>query len=128
MALKDLTTATMVSVSAAWLDPNRERPILTKHKRTKALVEDLDDAHAGILRFQTKRAKLSADLKALGDRTTVLDATHDRHARGLFNVLDGLADLTDDEERKAAMVSNLLVVLCSDNDAQPVINTGTLYT
>jgi len=33
-----------------------------------------------------------------------------------------------DEERKAAMVSNLLVVLCSDNDAQPVINTGTLYT
>jgi regulator of protease activity HflC (stomatin/prohibitin superfamily) len=33
-----------------------------------------------------------------------------------------------DDERKAAMVSNLLVVLCSDNDAQPVINTGTLYT
>ncbi|MDB5915288.1 MAG: hypothetical protein JWP22_3963 [Ramlibacter sp.] len=32
-----------------------------------------------------------------------------------------------DDERKAAMVSNLLVVLCSDNDAQPVINTGTLY-
>jgi regulator of protease activity HflC (stomatin/prohibitin superfamily) len=32
-----------------------------------------------------------------------------------------------DEERKAAMVSNLLVVLCGDNDAQPVINTGTLY-
>ena len=33
-----------------------------------------------------------------------------------------------DDERKAAMVSNLLVVLCSDKDAQPVINTGTLYT
>jgi regulator of protease activity HflC (stomatin/prohibitin superfamily) len=33
-----------------------------------------------------------------------------------------------DEERKAAMVSNLLVVLCSDNAAQPVVNTGTLYT
>jgi regulator of protease activity HflC (stomatin/prohibitin superfamily) len=32
-----------------------------------------------------------------------------------------------DEERKAAMVSNLLVVLCSDRDAQPVVNTGTLY-
>ncbi|HWS27894.1 MAG TPA: SPFH domain-containing protein [Xanthomonadales bacterium] len=32
-----------------------------------------------------------------------------------------------DEERKAAMVSNLLVVLCSDNDAQPVVNTGSLY-
>jgi regulator of protease activity HflC (stomatin/prohibitin superfamily) len=32
-----------------------------------------------------------------------------------------------DDERKAAMVSNLLVVLCSESDAQPVINAGTLY-
>ncbi|GLZ11383.1 membrane protein [Actinomadura sp. NBRC 104425] len=32
-----------------------------------------------------------------------------------------------DEERKAAMVSNLLVVLCADRDAQPVVNTGSLY-
>jgi hypothetical protein len=32
-----------------------------------------------------------------------------------------------DDERRAAMVSNLLVVLCSENDTQPVINTGTLY-
>ncbi|NRF69127.1 SPFH domain-containing protein [Aquincola sp. S2] len=37
----------------------------------------------------------------------------------------GLVDL--DDERKAAMVSNLLVVLCSDHDATPVVNTGTLY-
>jgi regulator of protease activity HflC (stomatin/prohibitin superfamily) len=33
-----------------------------------------------------------------------------------------------DEERKAAMVSNLLVVLCGDRDAQPVVNAGTLYS
>lgn len=32
-----------------------------------------------------------------------------------------------DEERKAAMVSNLLVVLCADEPAQPVLNTGSLY-
>ena len=32
-----------------------------------------------------------------------------------------------DEERKAAMVSNLLVVLCSDHDAQPIVNAGTLH-
>ncbi len=31
-----------------------------------------------------------------------------------------------DEERKAAMVSNLMVVLCSDKDATPIVNTGTL--
>ena len=33
-----------------------------------------------------------------------------------------------DEERKAAMVSNLLVVLCGESQTQPVLNTGTLYT
>ena len=32
-----------------------------------------------------------------------------------------------DDERKAAMVSNLMVVLCGESDAQPVLNTGTLY-
>jgi regulator of protease activity HflC (stomatin/prohibitin superfamily) len=32
-----------------------------------------------------------------------------------------------DDERKAAMVSNLMVVLCSERDTQPVVNTGTLY-
>ena len=35
--------------------------------------------------------------------------------------------VTLDEERKAAMVSNLLVVLCGNHDAQPVVNTGSLY-
>jgi regulator of protease activity HflC (stomatin/prohibitin superfamily) len=33
-----------------------------------------------------------------------------------------------DNERKAAMVSNLLVVLCSESQVQPIVNTGTLYT
>lgn len=44
--------------------------------------------------------------------------------------LDKLADegvVELDEERKAAMVSNLLVVLCADEQAQPVVNTGSLY-
>ena len=35
--------------------------------------------------------------------------------------------VTLDDERKAAMVSNMLVVLCSDQHTQPVVNTGTLY-
>ena len=42
--------------------------------------------------------------------------------------LDRLQDenIELDEEKRAAMVSNLLVVLCSDESATPVINTGTL--
>ncbi|MCB1567983.1 MAG: SPFH domain-containing protein, partial [Xanthomonadales bacterium] len=38
---------------------------------------------------------------------------------------NGVVEL--DEERRAAMVSNLLVVLCSDRSTQPVVNTGSLY-
>lgn len=38
---------------------------------------------------------------------------------------NGIVEL--DEERKAAMVSNLLVVLCGNHDAQPVVNSGSLY-
>ena len=38
----------------------------------------------------------------------------------------GIVEL--DEERKAAMVSNLLVVLCADQPASPIVNTGTLYS
>jgi regulator of protease activity HflC (stomatin/prohibitin superfamily) len=44
--------------------------------------------------------------------------------------LDKLSEkqvITLDEERKAAMVSNLLVVLCSESSASPVVNAGTLY-
>lgn len=38
---------------------------------------------------------------------------------------EGVVDL--DEERKATMVSNLLVVLCSNKETNPIINTGALY-
>jgi hypothetical protein len=41
-------------------------------------------------------------------------------------VRKGVVDL--DDERRAAMVSNLMVVLCSERDTQPIVNTGTLYT
>lgn len=46
------------------------------------------------------------------------------------NALELIADkgiVALDDERKATMVSNLLVVLCSDRDAQPIVNTGSLY-
>jgi len=53
-------------------------------------------------------------------------------AVGMVQMALGELDENDivelDEERKAAMVSNLLVVLCSDEAAQPVVNTSSLYT
>ena len=43
-----------------------------------------------------------------------------------INELNKKELLVLDEERKAAMVSNLLVILCGDKEATPVVNTGTL--
>jgi regulator of protease activity HflC (stomatin/prohibitin superfamily) len=63
----------------------------------------------------------------VGARTRIVDG-----AVGMVELaLDRLRerDIVDlDEERKAAMVSNLMVVLCSDQPASPVVNTGTLYS
>lgn len=52
---------------------------------------------------------------AVGMVEMALDRLHENHTVEL------------DEERKAAMVSNLLVVLCGNHDAQPVVNSGSLY-
>jgi regulator of protease activity HflC (stomatin/prohibitin superfamily) len=66
--------------------------------------------------------------------TAIVSARHQIVAGAVGMVeaaLNGLSErnlVTLDDERKAAMVSNLLVVLCSENETQPVINTGTLYT
>jgi hypothetical protein len=45
-----------------------------------------------------------------------------------LNKLSEREIVTLDDERRAAMVSNLLVVLCSDKAAQPVVNSGSLYS
>jgi regulator of protease activity HflC (stomatin/prohibitin superfamily) len=66
--------------------------------------------------------------------TAIVSARHQIVAGAVGMVESALKGLSErnlvvlDDERKAAMVSNLLVVLCSDNNTQPVINTGTLYT
>jgi regulator of protease activity HflC (stomatin/prohibitin superfamily) len=44
-----------------------------------------------------------------------------------LQMLSSKSIVTLDEERKAAMVSNLLVVLCGERGAQPILNTGTIY-
>lgn len=61
-------------------------------------------------------------------------AARERIVEGAVSMVqDALRQLEDhdivelDDERRAAMVSNLLVVLCSDNHVSPVVNTGTLY-
>ncbi len=74
---------------------------------------------AVMLRRQQADAIISAREKIVEGAVSMVEMALDKLKA------DGVVDL--DEERKAAMVSNLLVVLCSDESAQPVVNTGSLY-
>ncbi|MFO1339997.1 MAG: SPFH domain-containing protein [Burkholderiaceae bacterium] len=72
-----------------------------------------------MLRRQQAEAIISARKKIVTGAVSMVEAA-----------LQGLSEreiVTLDDERKAAMVSNLLVVLCSDKDTQPILNAGTLY-
>ena len=72
-----------------------------------------------MLRRQQAEAVVAARSKIVQGAVGMVElALRGLEARGLVSL---------DDERKAAMVSNLLVVLCSDHDATPVVNAGTLY-
>jgi uncharacterized tellurite resistance protein B-like protein len=72
-----------------------------------------------MLRRQQAEAVIAARSKIVAGAVGMVEmALNGLAERGLVHL---------DDERRAAMVSNLLVVLCSDHDAQPVVNTGTLY-
>lgn len=74
---------------------------------------------SAMLRRQQAEAILAARQKIVhGAVSMVEDALNDLAARKVVML---------DDDRRAAMVSNLLVVLCADREATPVINTGTLY-
>ena len=74
---------------------------------------------AVMLRRQQADAIISAREKIVEGAVSMVKMAIDKLAE------DEVVEL--DEERKAAMVSNLLVVLCSDESAQPVVNAGTLH-
>ena len=74
---------------------------------------------SAMLRWQQAGAIIAARTRIVEGAVGMVDLALER--------LEKSARVKLDEERKAAMVSNLLVVLCSDRDVHPVVNTGTLY-
>ena len=75
---------------------------------------------AAMLQRQQAQAVVAARTKIVEGAVGMVQMALEHLAR------DKIVEL--DDERRAAMVSNLLVVLCSDKHTQPVINTGSLYT
>lgn len=73
-----------------------------------------------MLQRQQASAIISARTRIVEGAVTMVEmALEQLQSRGVVNL---------DEERKAAMVSNLLVVLCGERGTQPIVNTGSLYT
>jgi regulator of protease activity HflC (stomatin/prohibitin superfamily) len=81
-----------------------------------AYAEEIANA---MLRRQQAEAVVAARFKIVEGAVSMVEMA--------LNDLSKKAIIELDEEKKATMVSNLMVVLCSDKDATPVINTGSLY-
>lgn len=78
-----------------------------------------EEIAAAMLQRQQAAAIISARQKIVDGAVGMVKMAIDRLGQDEIVVLD--------EERKAAMVSNLLVVLCGNHDAQPVVNSGSIY-
>jgi regulator of protease activity HflC (stomatin/prohibitin superfamily) len=112
-----------------------DRVIATLHDD---LQERLDVA--GVAVFDTRLRRLAFAPEIAADmlrrqQANAVVAARQRIVEGAVGMVDhALSSLSErdivelDEERKAAMVSNLMVVLVSDRGAQPVVNSGSLYT
>lgn len=78
-----------------------------------------EEIAAAMLRRQQAEAVISARAKIVDGAVSMVKMAIDKLGEEEVVVLD--------EERKATMVSNLMVVLCSDKDTQPVVNSGSIY-
>jgi len=106
-------------------------------KLTEELQERLD--RAGVRVIESRLSHLAYAPEIAGEmlrrqQATAVVAARKKIVEGAVGMVEhALEELSRkslvqlDEERKATMVSNLLVVLCSESAAQPVVNTGTLY-
>ena len=103
----------------------------------RELQDQLDTAGVEVLRTQLRRLayapEIAADMLRRQQAEAVV-AARERIVEGAVGMVDmalrrlGEQHIVElDEERKAAMVSNLLVVLCGERATQPVVNAGTLY-
>jgi len=109
-------------------------------KVPEMLTKELNErsAEAGIIVKESRISHLAYAAEIAGAMLQRQQATAIVAAR--FKIVEGAVGMVElaleqlskkdivqlDEERKAAMVSNLMVVLCGDRDSQPVVNTGTL--
>ena len=108
---------------------------------SRALVMELTQrlAKAGVVVDEARLMHLAyapeiAQVMLRRQQAEAIIAARQKIVHGAVSMVEmALRELSDkkvvelDDERKAAMVSNLMTVLCAESEVQPVINTGTLY-
>jgi len=104
-----------------------EKELTDRLERAGIIVEEARISHlayaseiaGAMLQRQQATAVVAARFKIVEGAVSMVDLALKQLQK------EGIVDL--DDEKKAAMVSNLMVVLCGDRNAQPIVNTGTLY-
>ena len=104
----------------------------------KEIQDRLDKAGVTVIEARISHLAYSpeiANAMLRRQQASAIIAARTQIVKGAVGMVDmALKELSEnsivelDEERKAAMVSNLLVVLCGEESVQPVLNTGSLYT
>ena len=103
----------------------------------KEIQDRLEDAGVRVIEARVSHLAYSPEIAGAmlqRQQAAAVIAARQKIVEGAVGMVENAIDLLNqqqvlelDEERKAAMVSNLLVVLCSDSRPRPVVNTGTLY-
>ena len=139
-------TATAIRhIATSYPYDNQGEPGLSLRENADEITEQLSAEvaarveSAGVRIIESRLAHLAYAPEVAGamlqrQQAGAVVAARERIVEGAVGMVDmALARLADknivdlDEERKAAMVSNLLVVLCGDRSTQPVVNAGSLY-
>lgn len=115
----------------------RSHPIAIAEELKKEVQDRLDKAGVTVLEARISHLAYAQEIASAmlqRQQASAIIAARSKIVDGAVSMVEmalhkleqqGVVDL--DEERKAAMVSNLLVVLCGDKNAHPVVNTGSLY-
>jgi hypothetical protein len=105
MVTKDLSNEEMLALSGAWVNNPATSRLISVHRRTAGLAEDLDAAHLDLVRVRGASRASREELTQVSEEEKAVDALHDRKARGVHLLLSALAELADSIEARDAIVT-----------------------
>jgi hypothetical protein len=102
MALKNLSSEAMVTITGRLLDPERDRPVVEPLPVLSTMIPAIEMVHTRMLARQHLVAAILRELAKVVDGMSAVDKLHDRKKRGAYGYLTALAELTDNTVTAAA--------------------------